>query len=477
MDDFAVLTQQTLGSLISRPKLTPKYLVKPPFRFLHDIVTEVIRTTGFAKGLFDQHEKNSEHITDKTGKVSFLTKIIECVSIAINEPVAVSPNKIVAGLEAEKTNRFLVQLHQAATSAVERSDLAVQMVLSRYGTANMQKAAETPKSRTAGIIDGNAGPSNHQHEPLEAPMSPDNTPLLAGIQEPVGPAEVAPNELRLRAQPGKVQSKEGDEQDVTRQPLDVAPWDPGAKDKDIPALDRPRTAGRRPPRVDRQAEFAVQHERPGDARDESVDVARMGQGSSSPYILGEGPEGECQETADDMFVEGQPQGQVLKVDKDDTTQYGRLVQDILDTRQEGAVKVEATTAQGEGEMGGTVKGIKLGRLKRKKDAARATYDVEGLRMTLQALCQAANPLGKSVDLVHQDIATMGGELGHWRDEKRASVAALQLQIRETEDSLGPLEQDIAALEEEISHQKNRIDDMMNRVAKNDHVLTSFLHGF
>jgi len=72
---------------------------------------------------------------------------------------------------------------------------------------------------------------------------------------------------------------------------------------------------------------------------------------------------------------------------------------------------------------------------------------------------------------------MGGELGHWRDEKRASVAALQLQIRETEDSLGPLEQDIAALEEEISHQKNRIDDMMNRVAKNDHVLTSFLHGF
>jgi len=431
MDDFAVLTQQTLGSLISRPKLTPKYLVKPPFRFLHDIVTEVIRTTGFAKGLFDQHEKNSEHITDKTGKVSFLTKIIECVSIAINEPVAVSPNKIVAGLEAEKTNRFLVQLHQAATSAVERSDLAVQMVLSRYGTANMQKAAETPKSRTAGIIDGNAGPSNHQHEPLEAPMSPDNTPLLAGIQEPVGPAEVAPNELRLRAQPGKVQSKEGDEQDVTRQPLDVAPWDPGAKDKDIPALDRPRTAGRRcetlrhnrtqlyvrtffcipslcsavllvsrlwrPPRVDRQAEFAVQHERPGDARDESVDVARMGQGSSSPYILGEGPEGECQETADDMFVEGQPQGQVLKVDKDDTTQYGRLVQDILDTRQEGAVKVEATTAQGEGEMGGTVKGIKLGRLKRKKDAARATYDVEGLRMTLQALCQAANPLGSWTD--------------------------------------------------------------------------------
>ena len=49
-------TISSMGKVIRRPPMTEKLLVKPPFRFLHDVVSELIKTTGFLDGLFTANE-------------------------------------------------------------------------------------------------------------------------------------------------------------------------------------------------------------------------------------------------------------------------------------------------------------------------------------------------------------------------------------------------------------------------------------
>ncbi|KAH8952136.1 hypothetical protein BDL97_09G069100 [Sphagnum fallax] len=98
---------QTETCIVRKPRLTETLLKKPPFRFLHDVISEACRQTGFAKGLFSPEELLSTNIKDKESKVKYLWKIINCVGLTLNASVPARPLKIVAGLEAEQTNVFL----------------------------------------------------------------------------------------------------------------------------------------------------------------------------------------------------------------------------------------------------------------------------------------------------------------------------------------------------------------------------------
>jgi len=52
-------TIKILKKTVKKTPLTPKLLGKPPFRYLHDLISEVIRNTGFAKDLYNDEEKQS----------------------------------------------------------------------------------------------------------------------------------------------------------------------------------------------------------------------------------------------------------------------------------------------------------------------------------------------------------------------------------------------------------------------------------
>lgn len=121
-------TQETLGKVIKKPPLTDKLLGKPPFRYLHDILTEVIRTTGFLKGLYTESELKSDNVKDKDSKISFLQKVIDVVVLVTGEPLAVKPARIVAGHEPERTNELLQAIGKCCLNKLSGDD-AVRRIL------------------------------------------------------------------------------------------------------------------------------------------------------------------------------------------------------------------------------------------------------------------------------------------------------------------------------------------------------------
>jgi len=45
--------------------MTEKLLLRPPFRYIHDIISATIQATGWGKGLFIGQEEDSKGIEDK----------------------------------------------------------------------------------------------------------------------------------------------------------------------------------------------------------------------------------------------------------------------------------------------------------------------------------------------------------------------------------------------------------------------------
>lgn len=115
-------TQKSVGKLIKRPQLTDKLLQKPPFRFLHDIIKAIIKDTGFLSGLFTPDELDYEKIKDKDSKVAFLTKLINVVKTASGKNLTVRPSKIIAGLEAAKTNELLQAIAFCVDQKIDAKD-------------------------------------------------------------------------------------------------------------------------------------------------------------------------------------------------------------------------------------------------------------------------------------------------------------------------------------------------------------------
>jgi TRAF3-interacting protein 1 len=125
--------RQLLQPLFSKPALTDKLLSKPPFRFVHDVISGVTKATGFAEGLYADRPdlQDAKAIKEKQAKLDYIDRIVLCVGNFHGSPCDIKSGKVVAGLEPEKTINFFLELGKAAKACnAESSALAVQRAIS-----------------------------------------------------------------------------------------------------------------------------------------------------------------------------------------------------------------------------------------------------------------------------------------------------------------------------------------------------------
>ncbi|KAJ8566442.1 hypothetical protein ON010_g6681 [Phytophthora cinnamomi] len=457
-------TKTLVEQVISKPKMSPKLLGKPPFRFLHDIISEFTRTTGFAEGLFSGEELDSGAIKEKGPKMDYLTKIILCVGCQLNVEVEAKPAKIVAGLEPEATCKFL-QLLAIACKAGNSSE-AVKRVLAG-DTAIRGTSGNTKKP-------GSRERTPETKQPSRSSTPPDNKPRVE--PQPAAEAKEKPKEAEpgsfsgpmkplavkstggdtdndndggnLRFGGGAAETKTDDGDDGGVRFGTSAPGTSGTS-----RTSRPTTARRRPPKLKENVTEVVRLMVPDAKAAPVAGIMKDGDNNDTDS------EDEAAGGAAGDEASNQPHSTLLP---GDAGAHGRLVRDIL--KDQNAEEAARRAKEGEDTAAGAANeaetGIRLA-------AASSLTEMNALRADIQRLCQAANPVGKSVEFVHEDLDAMSKELEFWRKEYARKRDALADEQKRTEEALQPLQAQLREVEEQVKEQLHKINSLKAVIAKNE----------
>ncbi|KAJ3210235.1 TRAF3-interacting protein 1 [Entophlyctis luteolus] len=467
-------TIDLLGRVIKKPPLNAKLLSKPPFRYLHDIFSEIIRVTSaiaiesnsptsFCKGLYSETEMNSDNVKEKDAKVAYLLKMIDCIGMVTNVDIKANPLKIVAGMDPEDTNAFLQLIAKVVLKKADTSN-AVNRVL----------AGEHFKKTTAGPSGAPAQKDRGQsaRPRLSFRYSPKiNKRASREAQQPPAPPKSEAKDTTASSNGGKVLSEKGNasnqrvldgslpqqppddrerERDHDRQRSQRLEKEPDSKpandqspvNSDVednenkklslmptPAVkrrERPTTARAPPPKF-KGAEFTAVDEIPI-APAIIQDGAKNGENDSEDedyVIIGNDDSGESKEDVRDS----------RSVKRSDDEIHGGLVRKLLD----GSEK-----AKGEGD-----KNEKGDAPEKPKEKSAAKREIEALRESIQTLCRSTNPLAKTMDYMQEDVDSMNKELEMWRKESKKFAFALDEASRDTHEVLLPSDVKLKQLEASI----------------------------
>lgn len=499
MEEITARTTELLQPLIKKPKLTPKLLGKPPFRFLHDIVSELARSTGFGVNLYSDGEMDASSIKDKESKILYLEKIHKYVCAAKGD-VPLKLGKVVAGMEADKTNEFLQVMAEAAVDQSINRDACLAAVLG--GPAPDDGAAEAEAAARAAA---EAQQMEEQRQMQEQQMA--QQAEMEREQEAAAAAEQA-EQMRLRQQQDELMRQQQEEQEAAAPhggdaeseppPMPAAPVAPqhGGVNFSEPEPDdeqmapppqmerralpsRPTTARRPPPKLPSKE---VKIERTVKEK-ANVPGAPTGPAPVVVGLISEGAEDDEEEEEEEkpMALPGWDIGEKEAGDDviDDDETHGALMQDILNEKKKGQkadepAKVEEPKEQGiilkKKDRRGSVSGGST-------RAPKVTEnDVNKLRQSIQLLCTSTMPVGKCLEYVQEDLENMASEYRMWKAEGAAFSRRLEQTSNNRESSLQPLIAQVQEEEQKIKDMNLQINRVKYSILQNNTTIHGLLRG-
>nr|CCA18303.1 TRAF3interacting protein putative [Albugo laibachii Nc14]CCA18424.1 TRAF3interacting protein putative [Albugo laibachii Nc14] len=458
--DFEI-SKSMIESIISKPKMSVKLLSKPPFRFLHDVISEITRATGFADGLYSAEELDSGNIKEKQPKIDYLNKIIQCVSYHLRVDIAAKSAKIVAGLEPEETNQML----QLLTIACKNGDskASVQQVLS--GDHNNQSTS------SRGVVSSKGGESRQLSAEAKASRStpPSETKSREKKYDPeqkrVGSVKTDIGRCNASTIPMVVKGGDKDTheaEDVVLETPNNESFGMGTSGGSETSRDfRPTTARRRPPKLKENVTEV------GRLTVHDIKVAPV------VGIMKEGDNAESDE--DTVNIDNNDNDtSSFALAAGDTGIHGKLVQDILrDQAEEVAARQQKQQEDpnNKSESQEAEQGIRFKNraksYKQKSKAASNVSEMTELRHDIQKICQATNPLGKCMESVHEDLDSMSKELEKWKKEYEINRVKYEDERKKTNQVLQPLQNQLVEIGEQIQEQMNKIHMLKAVIVKNE----------
>eukprot|EP00828_Plagiopyla_frontata_P033894 TRINITY_DN4403_c0_g1_i1.p1 TRINITY_DN4403_c0_g1~~TRINITY_DN4403_c0_g1_i1.p1 ORF type:complete len:462 (+),score=105.79 TRINITY_DN4403_c0_g1_i1:128-1387(+) len=410
--------------------MSEKLLQKPPFRYIFDIFIETTKATGFATNLFEGEELNPSQ--QKEVKLQFLSKMKDLVQLMTGEELAVKPTRIIAGHEPENTNILLQTVYTLATSGQD-SQPFVKKVLGKYNSESL-KAGKTEEP-----------PAKPQENDKEKQRQKKK-------QEQEQEEERKKMERRKQREQQKEQErkKQEEEQQQQQQQLQAKPQQQQQM--------RPQSGYKKPPKIKDNLQTEEK------------------QAKSGPKIIREN----AKQQDEDLFVDDNgPKNQGIKLSNIDAKRHGKFVNEAL---QEDTEEPTIKGQQPQMEEGSKIKMSKVGQRgikARSKQSQQQTEmigkdDIETLTNLIQSICQNANPLGKSLEFLNDDIESMNKEREYWRKQFEVSRDKYQQEQRTTEDLLQPLLDKNMQIDENIEEVKQKIQNTKAQIIKNTTIIQNLL---